>query len=153
MRYETVGTIREQVAEALKRKKEARKQAFDPAELESTVYQRWIENRIEDARRNRRLITAQQHQDLMARRELRLDDRARYVGPPRLERSPASGKQILRPHGQTGSIAQVQRGLGGRPIWTFMPDVPKKTLDAAEVMDIEVMQLTTAEWTDLERIV
>ena len=153
MRYETEGTIRNQVADALRRKREATKKTFTPQELETELYQRWIKDRIADARRGHRLLTEQQYVDMMNKRELQVDDVVRYVGLSRLETSPATGKQILRPNGQIGSITQVQRGLGGRPIYTFMPTVSKKTLDVAEAMDVEVMQLITAEWTDLERVV
>ena len=153
MKYETESSIRQQVTEALRRKRQALKQDFKPEDLQSDLYKQWIQGRIDDARRSKRLVTEQQHADMMARRELKLDDHARYVGETRLETSPATGKQILRPHGQTGSITQVQWGVGGRAIYTFTPDIPKKTLDLAEAMDIEVMQLVTAEWTDLERIV
>lgn len=153
MQYETEATIRQKVTDALQRKRDAQKKTFRPEELESPFYKQWIQNRVDDARRAKRLLTAQQYADYAARRDLRLDDPVRFVGESRLEPSRATGKQVLRPHGQTGRISQVQRGVGGRLIFTFTPDIPKQTRDAAVGLDIEVMQLVTAEWTDLERIV
>lgn len=153
MHYETESTIREKVTDALRRKRQALKQPFDTREIDTPEYRKWVQDRIDDARRGKRLLTEQQHADLLAHRELQQDDRVRFVGESRLELSPASGRQILRPKGQVGTVAQVQRGAGGRPIFTFMPEIPKQTLDYAEAADVEVMVLITAEWTDLERIV
>lgn len=153
MRYETEGTIRRDIAEALRAKRMSQKKEFDPRELESDVMRRWFESRVKLARQAKRLLTEQQHADVISRRELQVDDRVRYVGPTRLEVSPRTRRNILRPHGQTGHITRVERGAGGRPIFTFMPDIPKQTLDAAEAMDIEILALITAEWTELERVV
>jgi len=153
MRYETEGTIRRDIAESLRAKRMSQKKEFDPRELDTDVIRRWFDTRVKLAKRARRLLTEQQHADVISRRELQVDDRVRYVGPSRLEVSPRTGRQILRPHGQLGHVTQVQRGVGGRPIFTFMPDIPKQTLDAAEAMNIEILSLVTAEWTELERVV
>lgn len=152
MRFETEGTIRQSIAEGLRAKRLAQKKQFDPRELDSPVLERWFRARVATARRRNLLLTEQQLEDVRNARPLRRDDRARYIGPTRLEVSPATGKGILRPHGQTGSISEVQRGVGGRVILTFVPDVSKEVLDLAEHTDIEVMSLQTAMWTELERI-
>ena len=155
-RYETERTIRQQVMESLQSKRVAAadgKGEFNPAELESPAYRKWIQDRIDAARRDGRLLTDQQYADLMVHRELRVDDRVRYVGPERLETSPATGKQVLRPFGQTGLIIKVEFGAG-RKIYTFLPHIPQNVRDAAAAgLDVEVLQLVTRAWQELERLV
>jgi hypothetical protein len=126
---------------------------FDPTVLQTDRYRRWVEARIEDARRRGELLTEQQYLDLRIGRVLRVGDRARYVGPTRLEPSPFSGKLITRPEGQLGTVTHVM-GPPQRPIFSFMPDVPPDTRKAAaDGLDVEVLRLETADWTLFERIV
>jgi hypothetical protein len=88
------------------------------------------------------LVTERQKKDLNAKRTLRSGDRARYVGPDRDE--DLGDHKVRRPHGQMGHIVSVTRSKVGQFVYEFMPDT-----NAAEK---EVVKLTTAKWTDLERV-
>lgn len=123
-------------------------------ELAMPEYQSWIQDRIDDARRAGRLLTPQQAMDVRVGRWLREGDRARYLGPNRMERSNASGNHILRPTGQTGTITNVVKdAFGGLRQFTFMPDIDAKTRAASDAgMLIEVLTCTTNNWVEFERI-
>jgi hypothetical protein len=155
MEYMTEAQIRTQVVESLKAKRRDAKGEVDiqrvQAELADPKYSRWIEARIEDAKRAKRLVTERQLVDLRRRRELQVGDKVRYIGPQRLETSPVTGRGILRLTGQTGTITRVQK-TGSRSVFSFMPDIDKKTREVAEGMDVEVLELTTAEWIEFERL-
>lgn len=146
--FETEGTIRARVADLLRMK---RRDAFNPSELETPVFRRWIELRIDRARRCGRLLTDQQYADVRAQRALRAGDRARYVGPPRTERSRATGRFVLRPSGQVGTVTRALRHRGSWVV-TFVPDVSPELQALAETTDVEVLTLTTSRWTELERL-
>ena len=152
MQFLTEALIRQQVAEGLRAKRQAARQPFDPAELETPILQRWIQMRVALARKNRLLLTDQQFADMRSGRPFSSGDRARYVGPTRMERSPTTGRYVTRVQGQRGTITSVLRGREGQPLYTFMPDVPKETQALAATTDIEVMALTTADGLLFERV-
>lgn len=152
IRYETEAMIRETIAERLKAQRLAKKQTFDPAELSSPMYQQWIQDRIDDARRNRRLVTENQFADLRAGRSLQVGDAVRYIGPTIAETSRVTGRHVIRPHGQVGTITSVQRGGGGQIQHTFMPKVSAQTMALAEHQDVEVLQLITHNPLLFERL-
>lgn len=155
--YETETQIRSKAIEALKNKRRDEKGQIDQGRVESELadprYSEWIAARIEDARRGKRLVTEKQHQDLRARREFQEGDKVRYIGPTVMKTSQVTGKGIMWTTGMMGTITKVQRGFGGRLVFTFLPDIDKKTREAAENgLDIEVLETTSTDWIDYERI-
>jgi hypothetical protein len=160
--YVTEQDIRNEAANALLAKRSAQQEdgeSVDPMVIEKELsdprYQRWINDRIEMAKENGRLITPQQAADMKARRGFQEGDRVRYIGPTRLEKSPATGKLRERPSGQLGTINSVVQDTFGNVVqFTFMPDIDKQTREAAaQGLDVEVLQLVTAKWTEFERMV
>jgi hypothetical protein len=115
---------------------------YDPAKLESREFEQWVQGLIKNAVEGGYLVTERQKKDLNAKRTLRSGDRARYVGPDRDE--DLGDHKVRRPHGQMGHIVSVTRSKVGQFVYEFMPDT-----NAAEK---EVVKLTTAKWTDLERV-
>lgn len=124
-------------------------------EIEGPEYQKWIQDRIEAARRAGWLLSPQQAMDLQAQRWFREGDRVRFIAPSRLEQSPVTKRQILRSTGQEGTIMSVVKNVYGHVTqFTFMPDIDRQTRKAADAgMDIEVLTLTTNKWIEFERIV
>lgn len=142
--------IREQVAAVLKRKQP---KADVEAELSRPHYQAWIQSCVDAARRQGRLLTSQQYADYQAKRGYKAEDVVRYVGPTRMEQSPVTGQGVLRETGQLGTIMRVERRADGRTVYTFMPRVDRSLRAYAEATDVEVLTLTTADWTLFERVV
>lgn len=146
--YQTETMIRQQVTASLQAK---RRKAYDPNEVADARYESWIQDRIEEARRRRSLVTPQQYLDFAAGRVLRPGDRVRYIGPTKGETSRVTGNMIIRNTGQIGTIVKVEH-KAGRPIFHFSPDVPKQTLELSASIDIEILTLATSEWTYFERL-
>ena len=96
--------------------------------LNTPQYRKWINDRVEDRRKRGLLVTEQQLEDIKRRRKLQEDDRARYVGPTRMEQT-KGGRTYTRQHGQTGTIRGAQRGADGRFVYVFQPDAPREALD------------------------
>lgn len=126
---------------------------LNPELLTDPRFGEWISGLMERKRRDKLLLTERQYADLAVGRVLEEGDRAVYVGPTRMEPSPKTGRNITRPHGQRGEIIKVEKKANGFTIFTFLQDIAKETRDAAEVgLDVEVLALQTAEWTELERV-
>lgn len=109
------------------------------------VLERWIALRTDAARRAGRLLTDAQHDDLAAGRRLAIGDRARYVGPTRLEQVGAG--TYARPHGQLGLITQATCGADGGFVFVFTPELDPKIRDAAlrDEIDVALQQLRVTE--------
>jgi hypothetical protein len=137
------------VTETLIRDRIAKLFAERAANTPKAAYDAWVESRIEDARKAKQLLTDQQFAD--QKRGLVVEDVVRYVGPTRLEPSPKTGRGVLRPTGQVGTITRVERTSTGW-LYTFMPHVTAEARAYAETSDLEVLTLTTNDWTLFERI-
>jgi len=113
-------------------------------------FEQWVQRQVDVARKAQRLVTAQQLEDLRAKRLLQQGDKARYVGVRRLEPT-STGRNLIREPGQLGFITKAARGDDGRWTVTFRPSSPK----GAEDTNLELVELTVAEGAglfDLERI-
>lgn len=109
------------------------------------VVSRWAERSLEKLEQQGRLVTERQYQDHRRRRILTQGDRARYVGPERVEAIDTG--TYVRPHGQEGTIVKTER-RGGETLVTFRPDVPAPAL---QVVELVVMTGTPGYFT-LERL-
>lgn len=151
--YVTEESIRSRVAESLYRKRKATNKDLKPGDVESELasaeYQKWIADRIEDARTQGRLLTLQQLRDVEARRIFQVGDTVRYVGANTANMSPATGRYVTLEKGQVGTISRAERN----GVFTFMPHVPRDVVAMAEAVDIEVLTITTSRWMDFERVV
>lgn len=139
-------------AEAAGQAPPQRKYSF--ALLETPEYQRWVADVIAAKKKDGLLVTAQQLADIKARRRLRPQDRARFVGESRIEPTRA-GRTYPRQHGETGIITEMLKRSDGKHIYTFMPDPPPGALepDGPEVF-LAMLQVRegTPGYFDLERI-
>lgn len=105
----------------------------------------WAKRGLDQLAKQGRLVTEQQYQDHRRRRLLRVGDRARYIGPDRVES--VEGIDYTRPHGQQGVITDVKRKGGGFLV-TFRPDEPAVS---THVVDLVVLTNTPGYFT-LERL-
>lgn len=128
--------------------------ALDPALVDTPMFERWIQLRVEDARRRGRLVTSQQAADLRIARVLMQGDRVRYVGPAQRQVTDA-GHACWRKTGEEGRIVKVEKGPDGQRIFTFLPGYPKAALEPGGP-DIHLAALRVKEGTPgyflLERI-
>lgn len=124
-------------------------------EIEGPEYQKWIQDRVEAARAAGWLLSPQQAADIQVQRWLQEGDRVRFIGPSRMEKSPTTGRLVMRPTGQTGTVTSVTKNAWGQVTqFVVMPDIDRKTREAADAgMTIEVLTLTTNKWIEFERIV
>lgn len=104
------------------------KRRFPIHAIGSPEYLRWVADRIKDARDRGLLVTAQQLNDVRARRRLLLGDRAKYVGLSRIETT-RSGRSYNRMPGETGTISKAVLGSDQRYVYTFTPTIPPGALD------------------------
>lgn len=122
-------------------------------------YYTWIEQATERARAAGMLLSDVQYADSVAGRPLRTGDRARYVGPSRVE-SHEHGTYV-RVQGQEGTVIDVidrTDRVGNVVLVTFQPDIESGAREAAltGVVNVVIGRLVVAEGTpgywDLERI-
>lgn len=127
-------TARRSLADKVKAEQDQRRQdeeagrtpapsRFSMALFDTPQYRQWVESRIADARRDKRLVTARQYADLQERRRLRVGDPVRFIGEDRLEQS-QSGRTYLRKNGEVGHIVETEKMSDGFSIVTYMPKVP-----------------------------
>lgn len=105
----------------------------------------WAQRGLDKLAAQGRLVTERQYQDHRRRRVLQPGDRARYIGPDRVEQ--VDGGDYTRPHGQEGTIQNIQR-KGGQFLITFRPDTPAPV---QHVVDLVVLTNTPGYFT-LERL-
>jgi hypothetical protein len=129
-----------------------KRKPYSLEDLRKPDYQAWIKDRVAAASAEGRLLTEIQYSDMLANRLFKVGDRARYVGPSRLEPA-SSGRMMARPSGQLGWITQCLRNGEKPQHWvTFRPDVPK----GSETVDIEIVELHVLEgsrpYFEIERV-
>jgi hypothetical protein len=130
IRQQALGALKARVLEEDERAKKAKeagvefKRKYHMALFDTPEYKKWIDQRTEDMRRRGLLVTDRQLDDIRKGRRLEEGDKARYVGPDRLEPT-RSGRQYTRKSGETGRIVQAVKGNDNLYIYTFMPDVPE----------------------------
>lgn len=112
------------------------------AQLGTTLdIEAWTKANLQRMRELGMLVTEQQYQDHRNVRKLREGDRARYIGPDRVE--PLDGGTYTRPHGQEGTVTLVKQG-----VVTWQPDA---TAADTRVVELRVRCDTPGYYT-LERI-
>jgi len=111
----------------------------------------WADKQIEKAREAHLLLTDQQHTDALAGRRWKIGDRARYIGPERVEVTD-DGKELFRRTGEIGTITSVT-GDKGVAICVFRPDVPEEAVRSADgtIVEIRFRENTPGAWK-IERI-
>lgn len=110
------------------------------------TFEKWYEEGVERAINDKRLMTEQQYADWRAGRHFQVGDRARYIGPQKMELT-QSGKYVQRQTGQTGHISHTERTYDGSLIFTFMPDVPPEVLEPGGP-DLLVADAMVREYTE-----
>ena len=121
-----------------------RGESYDPTELDSETYRKWIEDAAERHRARGLLVTEQQRKDLL-RGGLHAGDRVRYIGPTTIES--VDGAHVPRPTGQLGEIVAVDMTSQG-PVYTFVPRVAATAADT----DTRIVRLVTRNWRLFERV-
>jgi hypothetical protein len=115
--------------------------------------ERWVQKRIDAAKKQSRLMTDQQLADWRMTRKLCEGDRARFIGPTRNEITQAQ-LIVPRPTGQEGIITRVRETRDARII-TFHPMEAVQPVEAPtaerQFVDLQVREHTKG-WLDLERI-
>lgn len=120
--------------------------------MDADVVKRFIEQRIDTARKSGLLMTDRQLDDYKRGRMLRVGDRARYIGEPRTEKVKLDdGREanITRTPGQEGAIVSVVKRDDDH-IFTFRP-TPNPLLKDEVIVELQVRE-HTAGWLDLERV-
>lgn len=111
----------------------------------------WVDKQIDKAREAQILLTDQQHADVLVGRRWKIGDRAKYIGPERVEKTD-DGKDVLRRTGEVGTITAVA-GDKGVAICMFRPDVPKEAVRSSDstIVELRFRENTSGAWK-LERI-
>ena len=102
------------------------------------VAKRWIDQQVKKARQRGYLMTDIQYADFESGRMLKVSDKARYIGPDREEPLKGESQEVMRTHGQRGTITHVYDDGHGGHIVTFRPLVA----DDEHVVELQVREGT-----------
>lgn len=114
---------------------------------------KWLERLVQAAKTRGRLMTDQQLADWQVGRKLVRGDRAKYVGPSRIEQT-SNDFLVPREPGQIGTIVAVEETKEARFL-VFHPDVAVAPIEAPgierQLVDLQVREFTSG-WLCLERL-
>jgi hypothetical protein len=114
--------------------------------LPETALNAWAQSSLNKLEAQGRLVSEQQYLDQKNKRVLAQGDRAKYIGPDRVEHTEDGA--FTRVAGQLGTVQSVQNGPGNTFIVTWRPDSTAATTHVVEL----VVRTGTSGYFTLERV-